>query len=126
MPSWLLRDWLGSALTGADVDRELLAQGTTALGAHRDADSTFELYLSWLYPSAVFLVILAPLSIVAFLAAGLLLLDRMFAVSVAYLFFLAMIASWTMMRWKFEGWEVTNKVKLLGAFALATVAAFEL
>lgn len=96
------------------------------MGAHRDADATFELYLSWMFPSAVFFVLLVPFSIVAFLVAGLLLLDRLFAVACAYLFFLAMVATWTMLRWKFEGWEVTPKVKMLGAFAIATVAAFEL
>ena len=124
LPSWLLRDWLGSALLGAEADRDLLARAASGLG--EDADSTFEFYLSWLYPSAVFLVVLVPFTIVAFLVASVLLLDRMFGVSCSYLFFLAMMLTWTMLRWKFEEWRFTLKVKWLFMAVAATVGAFEL
>ena len=124
LPSWLLRDWLGSALLGAESDREMLARATAGLGS--SADETFELYLAWMYPSAMFLVLLVPASIVAFLVACVLLLDRMFGVACAFMFFVAMLSTWTMLRWQFESWRLTLKVKLLFTGTIATIVAFEL
>ncbi len=124
IPAWLLRDWLGSALEGADADQELQARGSAALG--ETADATFEFYLAWMMPSAMFLIVLAPLCMAALLVGALLLLEKLFAITVAYLCFLAMLSAWTMLRWQFDGWDLTGKVKLMLAAAGATVVAFEI
>jgi hypothetical protein len=124
IPAWLLRDWLGSALDGADGDRELQSRGSAALG--ETADATFEFYLAWIMPSAMFLIILAPICMVSLLIGAILLLNKLFAIAVAYLCFLAMLCTWTMLRWQFDGWDLTPKVRIMLAAAGATIVAFEI
>lgn len=127
-PAWLLRDWLTTAVSneeGDDASKVVsLAAGTGDIADN--ADSTFEIYLAWMYPAAWLLVLLVPCTIGIFFVAAMLLLDRMFAVAMAYVFGLAMMLTWTMMRWKFEAWRCTFKVKLLLAFTAAMAVAFEI
>lgn len=134
LPAFILRDWLGLTATstggagGVDADAseqvDAMAAGTGAFA--ENADATFEFYLAWLHPATILLVLLAPITIGVLFVGALLTLDRMFAVSLAFFFFLAMTLAWTMMRWKFEAWRFSAKVRLLFALAAATTAAFEL
>lgn len=119
LPSVILRQWLGVS------DDASVVAGCGDLGGAPNADTTFEFYLSWLYPSILFFIVLVPFSIIAFFVAALLLLDRLFAVTLAYLFFIAMLTTWTMLRWKYEAWRMSAKVKIMMAFVGAMIVAFE-
>jgi hypothetical protein len=125
LPAFILRDWLGVDSSKSDEEGNKDMRAGTGDFAE-NADATFEFYMSWLHPSVVFLILLVPISIVLLFIAALVLLDRMFAVAMCYMFFLAMLLCWTMLRWKFEAWRFTLKVKLLFAFVMATTVAFEL
>ena len=127
LPAYILRDWLGltPSVTAGEAEKvEAMAAGTGPIAAN--ADETFEFYLAWIHPATMVLVLLAPITIIVLFIAALLLLDRMFAVAMSFFFFLGMLLTWTMMRWKFEAWRFSFRVRLLFVFAAATVAAFEL
>jgi len=113
-----------ASATSEEMERELLASVTGDIADN--ADETFEHYLAWLYPSSVFLILLAPFSLIAFTIAAMWLLDHMLVVSIAYMLLLTLTLTWTMLRWRAEEWRMTMKIKLLFAFMAATATAFEI
>lgn len=132
-PSWILRQWLGierslnplsDSPAKEDEIKSKLAAGTGNIADN--ADATFEFYLSWMMPTAMLFVMLVPITILIFFIASLLLLDHMFACAMSYIFFFVMLLIWSMMRWKFEGWRYTLKVRILFLSCICLVIAFEL
>lgn len=116
---------IGASSEAAELDSvRALVSGTGSLG--EGADECFEHYLAWIYPAFLFLMLLVPISICALLAAAVATLDHMFAVAIAFVFFAAMILTWTMMRWRFEQWRMNGSIRLLFAILAAATAAFEL